>query len=59
MIALTNYMKLPYINHGVNELADGGTIVQLPLRGVLVEDEVELGILVNARPVVVDAEAQE
>jgi hypothetical protein len=42
-----------YVDNGFDEVTHTGPVVGPPLRGSLVEDEIELGILVDARPIII------
>jgi hypothetical protein len=42
-----------YVDDGFDEVTHAGPVVGPPLGGSLVEDEVELGILVDARPIII------
>jgi hypothetical protein len=43
-----------YVDNGFYQVTHAGPVVGPPLRGCLVEDEIELGILVDARPIIID-----
>ena len=43
-----------YVDDGFDEVSHTSPVVGPPLRGCLVEDEIELRILVDARPIIID-----